>query len=177
MPSIGKQYNINYSSVYGTNRDMVFRINQLGGIGRRKSMFVTGADGVNKTDDELSEIEQKKIIRKLIAALLNIKTAIAGYITEQEYNKSKLLNGELFVWLSKNYGANGMISKHEVLKRLDKAKTKYFPKGKKKHHCQGDCEDFEDMNGIGCACSWSDFVSMCLCAGYCTGGPPACNMY
>ena len=40
MPSIGKQYNMNYNRVYGTNQDVVFRVNQLGGIGRRKSMFV-----------------------------------------------------------------------------------------------------------------------------------------
>jgi len=46
IPSIGKQSNINYNGVYGTNRDVVFRVNQLGGIGRTSRMFSSSADGV-----------------------------------------------------------------------------------------------------------------------------------
>lgn len=32
----------------GIGRNLVFRINQLGGIGRRNTMFATNADGVKK---------------------------------------------------------------------------------------------------------------------------------
>jgi hypothetical protein len=43
--SVGRQQNNNGRS-YGTNRDVVFCINQLGGVGRKSSMFSSTADGV-----------------------------------------------------------------------------------------------------------------------------------
>lgn len=36
--------NMNYGRSYGTNKNVVFFINQLGGIGRNKSMFNNNAD-------------------------------------------------------------------------------------------------------------------------------------
>ena len=47
VSSVGKIYNVNYSKSYGENRNVVFYMNQLGGIGKSKSMFITGADGVH----------------------------------------------------------------------------------------------------------------------------------
>ena len=44
--SVGKMHNINYGSSYGNNRNVVFYLNQLGGVGKSRSMFITGADGV-----------------------------------------------------------------------------------------------------------------------------------
>ena len=38
-----------YDRSYGTNRDVVFYMNQLGGIGKNRSMFITGADGLQAT--------------------------------------------------------------------------------------------------------------------------------
>ena len=47
-PSVGKMHNINYGSSHGNNRDVVFYVNQLGGVGKSRSMFITGADGVRR---------------------------------------------------------------------------------------------------------------------------------
>jgi surface protein len=47
VSSVGKIYNVNYSKSYGQNRNTVFYMNQLGGIGKSRSMFITGADGVH----------------------------------------------------------------------------------------------------------------------------------
>jgi len=38
---------IKYNRSYGNNRDMVFSVNQLGGIGKGRSMFSPSADGVH----------------------------------------------------------------------------------------------------------------------------------
>ena len=37
--TIGRRSDLNYNRSHGNNRDVVFRINQLGGIGRGRSMF------------------------------------------------------------------------------------------------------------------------------------------
>ena len=51
LPStIGHVGGINYNGSYGNKRDFVFKINQLGGIGKKKTMFLTGADGVSGPD-------------------------------------------------------------------------------------------------------------------------------
>jgi hypothetical protein len=47
-PSVGKMHNINYGSSYGNNRNVVFYVNQLGGVGKGRSMFIAGADGVRR---------------------------------------------------------------------------------------------------------------------------------
>ena len=41
VSTIGRSVNIHIYRSYGSNRDMIFRINQLGGIGRGRSMFST----------------------------------------------------------------------------------------------------------------------------------------
>ena len=52
LPStIGRVGGIKYNGSYGNNRDFVFKINQLGGIGKKKTMFLPGADGVSKFDE------------------------------------------------------------------------------------------------------------------------------
>lgn len=38
-PTVGRRVELNYNRSYGNSRDVVFRINQLGGIGRGRSMF------------------------------------------------------------------------------------------------------------------------------------------
>ena len=46
LPStVGRRSGISYVGSYGKNRDAVFSINQLGGVGRFRSMFLTGAGG------------------------------------------------------------------------------------------------------------------------------------
>jgi len=48
LPStIGRVGGINYNGSYGNKRDFIFRVNQLGGVGQKKTMFLTGADGVS----------------------------------------------------------------------------------------------------------------------------------
>ena len=47
VSSVGKSYNVDYRKSYGQNRNVVFYMNQLGGIGKSKSMFATNADGVH----------------------------------------------------------------------------------------------------------------------------------
>ena len=44
-PSVGRKENNGKS--YGTNRNVVFYMNQLGGVGKGKSMFSSNADGVH----------------------------------------------------------------------------------------------------------------------------------
>lgn len=45
---IGRVSGINYDRAHGNNRDVVFHINQIGGVGKGRSMFLSNADGVNK---------------------------------------------------------------------------------------------------------------------------------
>ena len=45
-PFIGRISGINYNRSYGNNRDVIFYINQLGGVGRKRSMFISSGDGV-----------------------------------------------------------------------------------------------------------------------------------
>ena len=45
--TIGRRGGINYAGSYGNKRDVIFSMNQLGGVGRKKTMFLTGADGVS----------------------------------------------------------------------------------------------------------------------------------
>ena len=48
LPStIGRRGGINYTGSYGNKRDVIFSMNQLGGVGRKKTMFLPGADGVS----------------------------------------------------------------------------------------------------------------------------------
>ena len=48
LPStIGRRGGINYTGSYGNKRDVIFSMNQLGGVGRKKTMFLSGADGVS----------------------------------------------------------------------------------------------------------------------------------
>jgi len=50
LPSyIGRVTGIDYNRTYGNNRMSVFYMNQLGGIGKGRSMFITGADGVRQS--------------------------------------------------------------------------------------------------------------------------------
>lgn len=44
--TVGRKSGINYSSSHGNNRNEVFFINQLGGVGKGRSMFAPSADGV-----------------------------------------------------------------------------------------------------------------------------------
>ena len=46
--TIGNLSNLNYLGTYGDKRDVVFNINQIGGVGKGKSMFASNADGVKK---------------------------------------------------------------------------------------------------------------------------------
>lgn len=46
--TIGRISGIDYNRSYGDNRDVVFYINQLGGVGKGRSMFAVNADGVRK---------------------------------------------------------------------------------------------------------------------------------
>ena len=39
VSSVGRRVELNVNRSYGNNRDMVFRINQLGGVGRGRSIF------------------------------------------------------------------------------------------------------------------------------------------
>lgn len=49
LPSYtGRISGINYNRIYGSNRFAVFYINQLGGIGKSRSMFSTRAGGIRK---------------------------------------------------------------------------------------------------------------------------------
>lgn len=49
LPSyIGRVTGINYNRIYGNNRMTVFYMNQLGGIGKGRTMFSTNSDGVHK---------------------------------------------------------------------------------------------------------------------------------
>ena len=49
LPSyIGRVTGIDYNRIYGNNRMSVFYMNQLGGIGKGRSMFSTNADGVKQ---------------------------------------------------------------------------------------------------------------------------------
>ena len=43
--TIGRRGGINYAGSYGNKRDVIFSMNQLGGVGRKKTMFLTGAGG------------------------------------------------------------------------------------------------------------------------------------
>ena len=45
--TIGRVGGINYTGSYGNKRNRIFSMNQLGGVGRKKTMFLTGADGVS----------------------------------------------------------------------------------------------------------------------------------
>jgi YHS domain-containing protein len=45
-PSTGHNANINYNRAYGNNINLVFHINQLGGVGSGRSAFSPSADGV-----------------------------------------------------------------------------------------------------------------------------------
>ena len=45
--TIGRRGGINYAGSYGNKRDVIFSMNQLGGVGRKKTMFLTGAGGVS----------------------------------------------------------------------------------------------------------------------------------
>lgn len=46
--TIGRVSGINYNRSYGDNRNVIFYINQIGGVGKGRSMFSTNADGVKK---------------------------------------------------------------------------------------------------------------------------------
>jgi hypothetical protein len=46
--TVGRTTGINYNSSYGNNRDVVFYMNQLGGVGKGRSMFSSTADGVRQ---------------------------------------------------------------------------------------------------------------------------------
>lgn len=49
LPStIGRIASIDYTRSFGNNRDVVFSVNQLGGVGKGRSMFSSSADGVSK---------------------------------------------------------------------------------------------------------------------------------
>lgn len=48
--SIGRVSGLNYNGTYGKDRNVVFHINQLGGVGKGRSMFSSNADGVQTTD-------------------------------------------------------------------------------------------------------------------------------
>jgi hypothetical protein len=47
--TIGRKSGINYNASYGSNREVVFYINQLGGIGKGRSMFSPNSDGVKRS--------------------------------------------------------------------------------------------------------------------------------
>jgi hypothetical protein len=49
-PSTGHNANINYNRAYGNNRNIVFYMNQLGGVGKGRSMFSPSSDGVYSAD-------------------------------------------------------------------------------------------------------------------------------
>lgn len=54
LPSYtGRVSGINYTRSYGSNRFALFYINQLGGIGKSRSMFSTRAGGVRKLQNNV----------------------------------------------------------------------------------------------------------------------------
>lgn len=49
LPStIGRISGIDYAGSYGRTRHVTFFVNQLGGVGKKRTMFSSNADGVNK---------------------------------------------------------------------------------------------------------------------------------
>lgn len=46
-PTVGRQSDLNYNRSYGNDRNLIFMVNQLGGVGKGRSMFASNADGVN----------------------------------------------------------------------------------------------------------------------------------
>jgi hypothetical protein len=49
-PSIGRISDLEYGRSYGAERNVVFNINQIGGVGRGKSTFQSNADGTPSLD-------------------------------------------------------------------------------------------------------------------------------
>lgn len=55
VSSVGKNYNVDYSRSYGKNRNVVFNVNQLGGVGKGRTMFSSSADGVHTSNNKYSD--------------------------------------------------------------------------------------------------------------------------
>lgn len=51
---VGRVSGIGYHGSHGNNRDKVFNVNQLGGVGKGRSMFSTSADGVKTRNGIIS---------------------------------------------------------------------------------------------------------------------------
>mgnify|MGYP001263090217 CR=1 FL=1 len=69
--SVGRKEN--YDRSYGTNRDVVFYMNQLGGIGKGRSMFSTNSDGVH---NPIKPSETEPLFKNSVSA--NIVINIEG---------------------------------------------------------------------------------------------------
>jgi len=62
--SIDRVSGINYNRSYGDKRNVVFHMNQLGGVGRGRSMFSSNADGVSRLSSINLEFPQETILAR-----------------------------------------------------------------------------------------------------------------
>jgi len=106
--TIGRVGNINYNRSYGNNRDMVFHINQLGGIGRKKSMFLPGADGVRVAQRQIfNNATIREAVNNWCVDVLNatqkygdISTWNTSGVTDMNslFKNKEYFNGDISSW-------------------------------------------------------------------------------
>ena len=85
-PSIGRISDLEYGRSYGAERNVVFNINQIGGVGRGKSMFQSNADGVYIPNSNI--VTSSNVLGEtvdsssdtFVATDLNIQSAVDAYI-------------------------------------------------------------------------------------------------
>ena len=96
--TIGNLSNLNYLGTYGDKRGVVFNINQLGGVGKGKSMFASNADGVHmpvalsKTNTTGGP--------GLGSELPEEEPGLGSELPEEEENTSSVMNGTLLMTIA-----------------------------------------------------------------------------
>ena len=138
--TIGNLSNLNYLGTYGDKRDVVFYINQLGGVGKGKSMFASNADGVHmpvalsKTNTTGGP--------GLGSELPEEEPGLGSELPEEEENTSSVMNGTLLMTIAGSttggYNANGgsrmfLVEMNDIekptniLSNIDPTQSTYVP--------------------------------------------------
>jgi len=89
VSSVGKSYNVDYRKSYGQNRNVVFYMNQLGGIGKGRSMFATNADGVHTL------ALKDTISNDLEEPLPTVEVPVQSFTVTNSGSGDYLINGEI----------------------------------------------------------------------------------
>jgi len=83
--SVGRQAGISYNRSYGNDRNVIFNINQLGGVGKGKSMFSPSSDGVQHKDitptDSNLIVRTTNLVGKVVINEENTRTGKSMYFS------------------------------------------------------------------------------------------------